>query len=302
MEFFVSKNHNTLNRRQYSPELLTPRLCLNPKYGVRLERPANEMEILLDSGAFQDISDEQRLTPEGALERQLRFEGRVGFRSSYLVSYDRIVDERITVDGQRRKKRVGSQTAQKYVDETIDAAQYLSEQRKALRPRRLVLSNQGVTSPQYVGCVKEVVRFAEKGDVIGLGGFCIIGQVPRLIAGYFRVLQQVLPVLERHHIRRLHLFGVGTFRVLIKTQALCHKYGIEPSYDTSALEFNAAFGKAFVPDTMGEGPRGVHVTRVFDKKDKFTLYHPRDWALLNIRTVNYFWSELNQLYPIKGVE
>ena len=138
MQYFVSKNHNNLNRRPFTPETITPRLCLNPKYGVTLARPAEEVEVLLDSGAFQDIHDEERLSFKDALQRQRDFEYRVGFCSKYIVSYDRIVDEAVTTDGVRKKTRVDGRTARKYVDETIDAAKHLADNREDLTPRRLV--------------------------------------------------------------------------------------------------------------------------------------------------------------------
>jgi hypothetical protein len=299
MQFFVSKNHNNLNRRPFSPETINPRLCLNPKYGVRLARPAGDLEILLDSGAFQDISDHKRLSFDGALQRQLTFEQRVGFQSKYIVSYDRIVDETFNEDGKRVKLRVDGRTARKYVDETVDAAKHLADQRRELKPRRLVLSNQGVSPGQYSRCVKEVLSFSEKNDVIGLGGQCIIGQRPGLTADYFEVLRNILPLIHRKGIRRLHVFGVGTFPVLVKTQALCSKFGIVPSYDTSALEINARWGKITVPPNVQDWLPTLHVTRVFGLEDKFELFHPRDLALLNIRIATNFWEEIDKMYPLR---
>ena len=300
MQFFVSKNHNNLNRKPFSPETISPRLCLNPKYGVRLERPAHGLEILLDSGAFQDINDHTRLTFENALQRQLAFEERVGFQSKYIVSYDRIVDETFNEDGKRLKLRVDGRTAKKYVDQTIDAAKHLADRRKELRPRRLVLSNQGVSPSQYTRCVKEVLSFSEKGDVIGMGGQCIIGQRPGLTKEYFDVLASILPMLRRKQIRRLHIFGMGTFPVLIKTQALCSKYGVVPSYDTSALEINARWGKFAVPGNPTDWIPSLHVTRVFGIEDKFDIFHPCDVAMFNIRLATHFWREIDKMYPLRA--
>lgn len=298
MEYYVSKVHNRLNKRPFTPEKYTDKLCLNPKYNVALSRPGDEISVLLDSGAFQDLHADQRLSSAAALDRQLAYEKKVGFESRFIVSYDRIVDESPTVQGIRRKRRVGRKTSEEYVEETISAAKFLADHRKELRPRRLVLSNQGVTPEQYLGCLKEVLRFSEPKDVIGLGGFCIIGQVPRYTKDYFEVLETVLPRMKRRRIRRVHLFGIGVFKVLIRTHILCHRYGIIPSYDTASLEFNAVFGKAFKPDLLGEGPEGVHMTQVFAKRDKYELYHPRDWAHVNIQTASFFWDQLNGLYPI----
>jgi queuine/archaeosine tRNA-ribosyltransferase len=298
MEYFVSKNHNTLNKRVFAPETITNRLCLNPKYGVYLQSPPAQMNILLDSGAFQDRERSQRLSFNDALDRQLRYEQHLGFVSKYIVSYDRIVDESPIVQGKRRKRRVSRRTADRYVEETIDAAKFFADQRRDLKPRRLVLSNQGVNPDQYVDCVKETLSFSHPSDVIGMGGFCIIGQVPKYTEDYFETLERTLPLLRKSGVKRLHLFGVGVFKVLIKTHVMCQKYGIIPSYDTSSPEFNAVFGKVFSPDIDFEGPEGVHLRKVFDKGDKYRLYHPRDWAMLNIQMVNIFWDKLNELYPL----
>lgn len=298
MQYFVSKNHDKLNRRVFNPETKVNRICLNPKYNVTLGNRADSVDVLLDSGAFQDIKKSERLTCQGALERQLNFEDKVGFFSKYIVSYDRIVDESPTVHGERKKRRVGLSMAEKYVQETIDAAKYLADERDELEPRRLVLSNQGINPDQYIRGLKEVLKFAEPRDVIGLGGFCIIGQIPRYVKDYYAVLERALPLLKVKKIRRLHVFGVGVFKVLIRTHVLCWKYGIIPSYDTSSLELNAVYGRSFQADHEGIGPQGVHLTTVFEKKDKYRLYHPRDWALFNIEQVNNFWEGLNKLYPL----
>jgi hypothetical protein len=299
MEYYVSKNHDRLNEREFSPEILTNKLCLNPKYKVTLKCPPKRVNVLLDSGAFQDIEEDERLSFKDALARQLTYEESVGFVSKFIVSYDRIVDESPTVQGKRLKRRVSEARAERYVKETIDAAKYISDERTELTPRRLVLSNQGTTPEQYVDCVKETLRFSEPEDVIGLGGFCIIGQVPRYVDDYFQVLGKVLPLMKRRGITRIHMFGVGVFKVLVKTHVMCHKYGITPSYDTSSPEFNAVFGKVFTPDTENVGPAGVHLRKVFAKEDKYELYHPRDWAMMNIEMVNLFWERLNSMYPLK---
>jgi hypothetical protein len=298
MQYFVSKNHDRLNKRTFAPERVANRICLNPSYPVTLGGRSSSLSIMLDSGAFQDIRTQDRLTFEGALQRQLDFERDQDFFANYLVSYDRIVDESPTVQGQRKKRRVVGQTADRYVQETVDAAKYLADQRDNLSPRRLILSNQGVSPDQYIDCVKEVLKFAEPSDVIGFGGFCIIGQIPKYTADYFEVLKRALPLLRRRRIRRIHIFGVGVFKVLIKTHVICSRVGITPSYDTSSLELNAVFGRAFHPDVAGVGAAGVHLTNVFSKEDKYEFYHPRDWAMLNIKVVTEFWRELNRLYPL----
>lgn len=302
MQYFVSKNHDRLNRRRFAPEMVSNRLCLNPSYPVTLGAGASRLSVMLDSGAFQDLQTHERLSYQGALDRQLNFEDKQDFFANYLVSYDRIVDESPTIQGVRKKRRVDEQTADRYVEETINAAKFLADQREDLAPRRLILSNQGVSPDQYIDCIKEVLRFAEPSDVIGLGGFCIIGQVPRFVPDYFEVLQRAIPLIKKKRIRRVHIFGVGVFKLLVKTHVMCSQAGIVPSYDTSSLELNAVFGRTLQPDIHNIGPAGVHLTNVFSKEDKYRLYHPCDWALLNIKVVNQFWKELNKLYPLPEID
>lgn len=298
MQFFVSKNHDRLNKKVFAPELVSEHICLNPSYPVSIVENGHRPDVMLDSGAFQDLQSDERLTYQGALSRQLEYERTQRVRSDFIVSYDRIVDESPTVQGKRKKRRVDGRAARWYVRDTIDAAKYIADHRKELKPRRLVLSNQGVFPDQYIGCLKEVLKFAEPNDVIGFGGFCILGQIPKFTQDYFDVLKRALPLIKRTGIRRIHVFGVGVFKVLIKTHVMCSGFGIAPSYDTSSLELNAVFGRTFHPDTRAIGPAGVHLTTVFDKSDKYGLYHPCDWALLNIQVVNEFWRRLNDLYPL----
>lgn len=300
MYYYVSKNHSNLNGRIYAPEKYTSRICLNPIYNVKLTKKANKLDIMLDSGAFQDLNDRQRLSFQGALDRQIDFEEKVGFKANYIVSYDRMVDETPTVQGHREKRRVGKVRAERYVRDTVDAAKFMADSRKELKGRTLVLSNQGINPKQYLQCVKEILEFAEPSDIIGFGGFCIIGRIPSLEEDYFKTLANALPLIKEKKIKRIHLFGVGVFKVLLRTQALCYKYGIDPSYDTSSLEMNAVYGRVFHHDLNNIGPAGVHMSKVFYQEDKYKLYHPVDWALINVRTANFFWNEVNKLYSKKG--
>lgn len=297
MKFYVSKNHDRLNGRPFTPELAVDNVCLNPLYSARISKKS-AAKVLLDSGAFQDRKKTQRISPEQALDRQLQYEIRQGFQSELLVSYDRIVDEASGSSG-RNKKRVSYYTAAKYVEQTIDGAKYLADSRRDLLPRRLVLSCQGVTTPQYLNCVREVASFAEPSDVIGFGGFCIIGQQRSLSKKFLRVVERALPLLKRRRIQRIHFFGVGYFPALVRANALCRKMGIDPSYDTSSYEFNGVMGRVFDPGVgrreVACYPENVGMATVFPKRDKGTLYDPCQAALLNIRLVQNFWDELNRM-------
>lgn len=215
MRFYVSKCHDTMNGREYSPETVTPYLCLNPYYNASL-KPHSRVRYLLDSGAFQDVRTENRLTAEQALSRQLAFEKRVGRKAESIVSYDRLVDEQVK-DGVQFKERVSSSIGKEYVNETVENAKYLCSQRKRLGDRRLVLSCQGADDRQYMDCMKAILDIAEPRDVIGLGGFCILSKSVKYETEFYNVVNKGFPLIRDRGIKRVHIFGMGVFRVLVQT-------------------------------------------------------------------------------------
>lgn len=313
MRLYISKTHDRLNGQPFKPETINRNICLNPLYKATVSDKTN---VLLDSGAFQDVKTVHRLSFQAALNRQLKFEEEQGFNSELLVSYDRLVDEKYDKQLGQIKQRVSYRTAEKYVEETIDAAKFLVDQRSDLKPRRLVLSNQGVSVYQYLKCVKEILKFSNKTDIIGFGGFCIVGLKPYLKRQYYDVLQKSLPLIKKKGVTRVHIFGIGTFDVLVRTHFLCRSYGIEPSYDTSAYELRGIMGQVCNPSevvahsdidsqkcplckTLVKMPakklEKMRLSQTFFKEDKFCLYPPVDTAMFNIKLVNYFWEELNKI-------
>ena len=276
IKFYVSKTGNKLNRRPWVPEFVTDNLCLNPMYGrVRLQRGG--VNILLDSGAFQDVDKDKRLTYEEALNRQLKFEQTAGFISQRIVSYDRLVDEQL-IDGKKKKCRVDEGNGWEYVKDTVGAAQYLVSQRSILEPRQLVLSNQGTTVEQYIQCLREVLQIAQPRDCIGMGGFCIIGSRKSLQPQFFEIQEKAFTLIKSAGISDIHLFGVTTIPVLEKWSELASPYGFSLSVDSSAAERRSVFGSVFSPDT------GKWETK-YSREDKYINYHPRDLALIN--TINF---------------
>ena len=251
--FYVSKNHSRLNGRPFVPEAIADHLCLNPLYNTTVERPVN---ILTDSGAFQDVDTNKRLTFEDALERQLSYERKVGYTSEYLVSYDRLVDEQL-IEGENVKQRWGYSAAEEAVRETVEAAQYMATNRDLLRPRKLILSCQGVTIEQYVRCAKRVIRLMERDDCFGFGGFCIIGQRRFSITPdgctfpeqFVRIFEEVAPLLRKAKIKRAHIFGVSYLPVLKQIAPMAQEHGIQLSIDTSSIERNSVIeGKVWTDD------------------------------------------------------
>ena len=288
MKFYVSKCNDNLNGRPYSPELISPDICLNPYYSVNL---ANNIKpnIMIDSGAFQDVGNDSRLTFNEALNRQLKFEKRFnGYKAEALVSYDRLVDEQLDLTKGQIKKRVSRKISNDYVMETIEAAEFLSKKRKALGKRKLILSCQGISIPQYLKCLENILSIADKRDIIGFGGFCIISKNIRYEQQYYNILKKAVPKIKEAGLKRLHIFGVGMFRALVQTDIFTRMLEIESSYDTSSPEMNATFGSAFNPLTHC-------LSLVYSKDHKKRGYHPADLALFNVKMIRNFWEEHNKL-------
>lgn len=288
MKYYVSKCHNNLNGKPYHPELETKYLCVNPKYPIQLQQKKG-LKVIIDSGAFQDVKNQHRLSFEKALDRQLLFEkGCLGINAEAIVSYDRLVDEQFSQTEGQIKKRVSAKIAQDYVDETIEAARFLTTQRERLGRRKLILSCQGVSESQYLRCINEVTEITEPGDIIGLGGFCIISQSREVEHQYYAIIKNAFPAFREMGINRVHIFGLGLFRTLIQTDIYARMNEIDVSYDTSSPELNATMGRMFfVP--------GPTLSNVYTKSQKQNGYHPRDLALFNIKMINLFWDEIKTM-------
>lgn len=281
MIFYASKNHDVLNGEPFVPEDYAEGLCLNPYYPAHPSRP---VPYLLDSGAFQDVKKEARLTPAAALDRQLAYEKTVGYPAEAVVSYDRLVDEQCA-EGVQFKDRVSEAQGREYVAETIAAAEYLASQRERLAPRHVVLSCQGTTVPQYLDCVRQVLTLSKPGDILGLGGFCIISRGKKYEQQFYEVIRQAFPLIKAAGLTRVHIFGVGILRVLVRAEMMACPYGLELSYDTSSYEVNAVFGRMFDPNAGA-------LTGIYDKSEKYTEYTPASLALFNIRLITEFWRYL----------
>lgn len=286
MRFYVSKCHDTLNGVEYSPETITPYLCLNPYYNATLKNPRS-VKYILDSGAFQDVKTEHRLTPENALERQLAFEKKVGRKAEAIVSYDRLVDEQ-TEDGVQFKQRVSESLGKEYVEETIESAKYLCSKRNSLKGRKLILSCQGATAGQYMGCLKAILEIASPEDIIGFGGFCILSKSVKYESEFYDVVSKGFPMIRENGNQRVHIFGMGVFRVLVQAELYGRKTGIECSYDTSSPELNSVFGKSFNPV---EG----QMATVFSKVHKMDGYVPANLAMFNVKMITDYWKNMSML-------
>lgn len=194
---------------------------------------------VIDSGAFTDAPD-KRLTPEGALGRQLAWELwaseiwrlPLAWRASGLVSYDLLIDE-TWIAGERHKRRWDIREADRAVRTTVEAAAYLSSQRQRLAPRTLILSAQGVDALQYAECAAGVLQHALPGDWFGLGGWCILGLRKSLLPVFWQTLHIVLPMVKVAGLSHVHIFGVTWLPALGGLLALADKYELTVSTDST---------------------------------------------------------------------
>ena len=216
--------------------------CASAKFGPGYLKHNNpdRTSVLLDSGAFSDAPN-KRLSAEEALKRQLDWESKAAqifkknnYHVAYLCSYDHLIDE-TWVEGSRAKHRWSVKEAKSAVEETIQNAYYLSKLRSRLSPRKLILISQGVDFYQYLYCIDRVLEFAEPGDVIGFGGWCILGMPigTKWRETFFRVIEAAAPKIQSRGIDRAHIFGSLYLPCLGGALWLCDRHKICLSVDSS---------------------------------------------------------------------
>jgi len=204
----------------------------------KIETSPKKILGYLDSGAFSDPAD-KRLSSDEALCRQLAWERKANdqwgapWQAQGIVSYDLLIDE-TWVNGEKHKRRWSIKQADIAIRETIEAAQYLTTQRPHLTPRRLILSCQGVDAIQYRECAQAILNLAQPQDIIGLGGWCILGRVRSLLPEFWKTLYAVLPLVADKGIKDVHIFGVLYQPALGGLLWLADQYGLNISTDSSA--------------------------------------------------------------------
>jgi len=288
--FYPSKTNNRLNRRPFPVETINGRAMLNPHYPVTV---APGTRYIIDSGAFQERDMRHRLEPWYALERQLRMEAQIEFaghtgRAEALVTYDMIdgVDEALTEHG-RVKQRGTECSARPAVAETLRAARYYATQTHRIAGA-VAYACQGASTAQYVACAEDILPLLRPGvDWFAFGGFCIVGQIPRLKPQLYAAAAALFPVLAQSGVPQVHILGVTVSDALLELRRLAAPYPFVLSTDSSGPERNAAvYGKEFVTT-----PRPRFVAR-YTKADKFVKYHPADWALTQIRAYHDWMTTL----------
>ncbi len=212
VRLYVGMDNGKIQGRRFN--LTGPRM-FNGQYGPLSRFTPAEVEQVdgwCDSGAFND-APEDRLSPEGALARQLVWEVNAAdrwgceYRHNALVSYDLLIDEK-WVGGKKRKERWSVAEADRAVRVTVDAAAYLALQRVRVAPRTLVLACQGVDAAQYAECAAGVLSHCKPGDVFGLGGWCILGVQRGWLPTFWAAMRRTLPLVAAAGLTRVHIFGV----------------------------------------------------------------------------------------------
>jgi hypothetical protein len=234
---YVGADAQNVQRRRCN---LTGFRCFSGAYGPKSRFTPDEAAniiALLDSGAFSDAPAE-RLNPVAALQRQLRWEREAErfwlypWRAEALVSYDLLIDEKWTGHS-RKKSRWSVAEADRAVEVTVAAAEYLASQRERLHPRKIVLACQGVDAQQYAECTAGVLAHACPDDWIGLGGWCILGWHRSWIPTFWAAMRRTLPMVRRAGLSRVHIFGVMYQPVLSGLLWLCDHHGLSLSTDSS---------------------------------------------------------------------
>ena len=212
----------------------------------------SQCDLLLDSGAFTDVLTNSRTTPEECLNRQLNFLNLspASFQRTYLVSYDLLIDEKY-ISGERKKQRWSVEEAWTAVEATIEAAKYLNTQRDRLSDFTLIQSCQGVNADQYLKCVEQILLYCQKSDVIGLGGWCILGRQKSYLSTFWETINKIIPLIAKSGIKKVHIFGCTWYKPvagfplppLQGLLALCDKYHLKVSTDSRSLIGNALWKK-----------------------------------------------------------
>lgn len=288
IDLYIGISETKWNHHPVAPG---PMACIAPVYG-RSERTKcrnavrvpSDCTVFQDSGAFSD-GPNQRLALETALNRQHGHAEKYGYADQVtgLASYDLLIDEKWT-DGVRRKCRWSEGEAESAIDETVGAAWFLAQHRNGIP---LILSAQGVTPRQYLGCVERVIPYMYDGDILGLGGWCIIGKMPRQMMPVFRdTICLVIPFAAREGVKHIHIWGVVYASALGWLLWLCDRYGIRLSTDSSGPSRRPAFGEWGYADWRNpDYERPPVEVRGLERARHVRLV--RDW-LANFRQTQYY--------------
>lgn len=288
-------NHHPVSPGRYG--------CVSPVMGSKLKNIQESRvyvpegtEVIQDSGAFCDGID-NRVSYEDALLRQKNHAKKYEYENkiSHIASYDLLIDEKWDKDGIRRKERWSEAEAEYAVQETINAAKFLSENRNG---KGLILSAQGVTLEQYMNCAEEIAPIMNDEDIFGLGGWCVLGSRKNSLRPQFReIMINLLPFLSKHNVNGIHIWGVIYPFPLGELLWLCDKYNIKLSTDSSGPQKRPIFGvwgygdwkdKEYEQPTVDirGSERARHVMKVREWLNNF-----RETKYYRPPSNNYIWKE-----------
>ena len=226
--------------------------CVSPVYGRSKRRETRvrlplDTKVLLDSGAFTD-GPSLRLDFDSALRRQMRHAKKYKYAEQveWVVAYDQLIDEK-WVDGIRYKSRWQPDEAEDAITITIGACRHYAERKELIadslgHAMSLVLPIQGVNAKQQSRCAATIVSLLESDDILGLGGWCILGMQQRWMPEFWRSMWEIIPMVGRAGVQRVHIFGVMLAKALGGLLWLCGQYGIQLSTDSAGPSKRPAFG------------------------------------------------------------
>lgn len=241
MRFYCGVSEMNWNHHPVTPG---PYACVSPKHGrnratretTRVQIPPGT-QVIQDSGAFSD-GPGHRLSFEQALARQITHAERSGYEQqiTHRASYDLLINEK-RQDGSWRENET-----EDAVETTVRAARFMARQKGN---KGAILSAQGVTPQQYARCAEQIIPLIEPArDIIGLGGFCLIGIKPKkYLPVFLETISIVLPMIGQAGIKRVHLWGVCYIKALGPFQWLCDQYNIEASTDSAGPVVHPSFGQ-----------------------------------------------------------
>ncbi len=241
---YQGERNNLCGDLQLSPVRVARGKALTRLPESLLSLKLSQSTVFLDSGAFSEVRTE-RVPPQRALDRQLLVLSAFSSQPQgvWLVSYDRLIDEKL-LEGERVKQRWSAPEAESAVKETVAAAHFLAGQRERV-PHTLVFACQGVDAPQYFRCASQILERCQAEDVLGLGGWCILGRQKKMLPVFRSAMELVVPTASEV-VKHVHIFGVSWHRraqgispPLPWLLRLCDKYGLELSSDSGAPILNA---------------------------------------------------------------
>jgi hypothetical protein len=206
--------------------------CVSPVQGKKKQVRTSvslddDVAVIQDSGTY---SDRERLSIPEAHDRQVSHAERYGYASliTHRVPYDLLIDEK-WIGGTRKKQRWSVEEASFAVNETVAAVKWYAKHNLG----QLVLTVQGVSADQYIGCAERVITLNRGNDILGLGGWCIIGMARSWLPEFWRAMWRTVELASKNRVGWVHIFGVVYPVALGGLLWICDQYDVLLSTDSS---------------------------------------------------------------------